>query len=52
MNVDLEIPPAQELVLWRGRETIFLVVIESELVDSATGGRVLGSQIDTILNDC
>ena len=52
VDVDLEIPPAQELVLGRGRETVFLVVIESELVDSTTGLLVIGSQIYCSYTSC
>ena len=50
-NVDLEIPPGQELVLWSGRETVLLVVIESELVDGAAGRHVLRTQVDIVLTD-
>ena len=49
VNVYLEIPPGQKLVLRGGREAILLVIIKSELVDGATWSYVFGSQIDIIL---
>ena len=49
VNIYLEIPPGQKLVLRGGREAILLVVIKSELVDGATWSHVFGSQINIIL---
>ena len=51
VNIHLEIPPAQELVLRGGREAILLVVIEGELINGATWGLVFGSQVDIVLTN-